>query len=255
MTLKHAVEVFAKGFAFTRSFTHPYLPVRRGPLWRLTDGQRPQSDSRRNEEWLACGVSPAVVRARVRREAQGRHSISVILPAGAPDEGVREAYRAMQYRLITTEDLMVHDLKALPGVPRGVPAVVERVRSAGMADRLTRAARTRQILPEHLATDRPLRAYVALRGGAAVGWVRSITVGRATWCSNMHVVARWRRKGIATALVRRMLADDQRDGSRTAVLSASHAGTRLYLACGYRILGRLLMFLPRRELKGAQPGV
>ena len=38
--MQQAMEVFARGFAFTRSFTHPYLPDRVGDLWAVRDGPR-----------------------------------------------------------------------------------------------------------------------------------------------------------------------------------------------------------------------
>ena len=38
--LQHAIEVFARGFCFTRSFTHPYLAERLGKVWVVRDGPR-----------------------------------------------------------------------------------------------------------------------------------------------------------------------------------------------------------------------
>ena len=45
--MQQAMEVFARGFAFTRSFTHPYLPERVGDLWVVRDGPRKKVDFRR----------------------------------------------------------------------------------------------------------------------------------------------------------------------------------------------------------------
>ena len=58
--MQQAMEVFARGFAFTRSFTHPYLPERVGDLWVVRDGPRKKGDFRR-EEWIAQGVTPRKV--------------------------------------------------------------------------------------------------------------------------------------------------------------------------------------------------
>ena len=80
---------------------------------------------------------------------------------------------------------MIHRLRRIPRV--SAPAVIRRVRTAALADRLAKAARSRQILPEHLREDSPQRQYVAMAGGAIVGWVGSIAVGDATWCQNMYV--------------------------------------------------------------------
>ena len=35
--LQHVIEMFARGFCFTRSFTHPYLAERVGQIWVVRD--------------------------------------------------------------------------------------------------------------------------------------------------------------------------------------------------------------------------
>jgi predicted acetyltransferase len=79
-----------------------------------------------------------------------------------------------------------------------------------------------------------------------VGWVRSIVVGNATWCSNMYVIERYRRRGIGRTLMCRMLRDDREHGAKSAVLLASHTGAKLYAAVGYEQIGTLLLFTPKR---------
>jgi GNAT superfamily N-acetyltransferase len=103
------------------------------------------------------------------------------------------------------------------------------------------------LLPEHLAPDSLLRPYVALIDGAVVGWVSSIVVGAATWCSNMYVQPAFRRRGIARAMLCRMLEDDRAGGAQTAVLLASHTGAMLYPVVGYAQIGTLLLFNPPKR--------
>ncbi|MEX1017167.1 MAG: GNAT family N-acetyltransferase [Phycisphaeraceae bacterium] len=239
-TINHALNVFVQGFAFTRSFTHPYVPEHVEGLWALRDAPR-RSGTCRSEEWFAHGMPPAEVDRIVRAHHRGRFAICAVLPVNEPDANLRAGYKALGYRLRTTEPIMVHPLRRIPRCSS--PATIERVITPALAQRLAQAAKARQVLPEHLTVKNPpLRQYVATMDGELVGWVRSIVVGDGAWCSNMYVVPRHRRQGIARALLARMLRDDRAAGATTAVLSASHAGAKLYTTLGYRQLATLYMW-------------
>lgn len=245
-----AIEAFVRGFCFTRSFTHPYVAERVGPVWRMRDGPRRNAKDYRNEEWVAYGVEPAEVDRLARSHTRGGFAICAIHASNESDGPLRAGYKALGYRLATTEPLMVHRLKRIPQCdpPKGIR--VERVTAQDVADRLARAAGRRQILPEHLtAGGAPLRQYVALADdGEPVGWVRSIAAGeRQTWCSNMHVLPAFRRRGIGRAMLARMLRDDRAAGADFAVLLASHTGALLYPVVGYERIGTLLLFTPVRR--------
>lgn len=242
--LETATEVFVRGFGFTRSFTHPYPGERVGPLWVLRDTPRPNPDDYRREEWIAGATAPAEVDHIARRHTRGRFCICAMLPAGEPDGPIRTAYKTLGYRLAATEPVMVHPLRKIPRVP--APVTITRVLTPDLADAVAKAADARQILPEHLVKDAPLRLYAATIDGAVVGWVRSIVCDAGTWCSNMFVLPKHRRRGIATALLARLLRDDRAGGSPQAVLTASHTGAKLYLTLGYTPIGTLLLFNPRK---------
>ena len=254
---ERAIEVFARGFCFARSFTHPYLPewVRpdapesspTGSLWLLRDAER-RHGNYRNEEWVSHGLPPERVHAAATgasgREQRG-YTVCAIHAAHEPDQPLRSGFKALDYRLIGSEPFMIHRLRR---IPRGVaPATIRRVRTPVLAERLAKAARSRQILPEHLGDDAPQRQYVALIDGAIVGWVGSIVVQDATWCQNMYVRPEFRRRGIARAMLCRLLRDDRAAGAALAVLLASHTGAKLYAAVGYRQIGALLLFSPRKR--------
>ena len=157
---------------------------------------------------------------------------------------MRRGFKALGYRLGTTEPLMIHSLRRIPRVAAPAAVVIERVRSAEMAQRLARAARRRQIVVDHLHENSPHRQYVALVDDVLVGWVGSIVVGDATWCQNMYVSPEYRRRGIGGAMLCRMLRDDRSHGATLAVLLASHTGAKLYPVVGYRQIGTLLLFTP-----------
>ncbi len=242
--LERAVEVFARGFAFTRSITHPYLVARMGPAWRLRGAPRRDEDYRR-EEWIACHVAPAEMDRLVRAHRRGRFCLCAILAADEDEAELRAAYRELGYRLHATEPLMVHALKRVPRVSS--PAQVRRVTTPALARRLGQAQERRPMPTAHQGRDAPLRQYVALIDGEPVGWVRSIVVDDATWCSDMYVRPEHRRRGIAKALMTRMLRDDRTHGATAAVLTASHTGAHLYESVGYAQVGTVFVYTPRRQ--------
>lgn len=239
--MERAIETFARGYAYTRSFTHPYGVERFGPVWVVRDAPRTRGEYR-TEEWIAYGVPPAEVGNLARKNARGRYAVCAMRGVDDPMAPLREGYKDLGYRLGTTEPLMVHPLREIPEFDS--PLEIRRVTTQEVADRLNKAARARQILPRHLNGDETLRQYVALDGETPVGWVRSITVGEATWCSNMYVKPEFRRRGIARAMLSRMLRDDRDAGAQMAVLLASHSGALLYPSLGYETIGTLLLFTP-----------
>ncbi len=262
--IAQAVEVFVRGFAFTRSLTHPYVPQRVGPAWVMRDGPRRDVRRYRREEWTAHGVDPVALDGHVREHAQGRFALCPVLGLDEPVEAIRATYKELGYRLGGTEPLMIHRLGRVPRTqPEGI--TIRRVTTAAMIDQLTQAARSRQLLPKHLGADPPVRQYVAMDAGALVGWVASVVVratgnGAAsgmdddpapgaemmTWCSNMFVQPSHRRRGIGRALLARMLRDDRQAGATASVLLASHAGALLYPGVGYEQIGELLAYTPKR---------
>ncbi len=240
-----AIEVFARGFTFTRTFTHPFVPERIGPAWAVRDTPR-KSGHYRSEEWIAYDRPAAEIDRLARKHTRGRFGICAIVAAGESDESLRADYKKLGYRLVTTEPMMVHPLKRIPKFSS--PAKIVRVITQDAADKLAKAVGSRQILPEHLTPGARLRQYAAMIDDQFVGWVRSITVDDATWCSNMHVVPKFRRRGIGKAMMSQMLRDDRAAGAKSSVLLASHAGAMLYPVVGYQRIATLLMFKPKRQV-------
>jgi len=244
-----AIEVFVRGHAAGRSRTFPYEVGRVGPLWRMRDAPRKNPRDYRKEEWIAHDADPGNVDALARRHARGRFFVCVMIADGEPDAPMRAAYKALGYRLLATEGFFVQSLKRIPKPPS--PVSIERVRTPELAARLGKITRTRPIPDHQLGDDAPFRQYVALDGTTIVGRVRSVDAAGATWCSDMHVERRHRRRGIGRALLARMLRDDRARGSRCSVLTASHAGALLYPHVGYERIGTLFMFAPRRGTPNA----
>ena len=242
--LETALEVFARGICVPRSFTHPYLAERVEGLWVTRDAPR-RSGRYRREEWVSHGIEPEQTVEIVRRHTRGQYAICAICASGESDEPMRAGYRALDHRLGFTEPIMVHRLRRIPRFAS--PTEIVRVLDADVANRVNTTVRRRQILPEHLTPDAPLRMYAALIDGDPVGWVSSAEVVGMTWCANLYVKPEFRRRGIGRALMCRMLRDDRAYGSRLAVLAASHTGAMLYPLVGYEQVATLYSYTPRRR--------
>lgn len=245
-TLATATEVFASGFTFTRNRTHPYLSAKVAPtVWRLHDGARKRGDYR-SEEIVGLDVTPTEIADIAQTVAQSKYKICYLLPDGADDTPVRGEFKQLGFRLMATEDMMVHSLQALPEVAS--PTRVVRMETDKQAQVFAKTTQSK-ILPREQwhGANAPLRQYLAYadeEGENPVGWVGSVRANGAAWCTQMFVNPAFRRRGIASALLAQMLTDDKAHGASANVLLASHAGSKLYPTVGYARLGTLYLYTP-----------
>ena len=253
-SLVRAIETFIHGFGFTRSFTHPYVGERLEPLWVLRDAPR-KNKKFRTEEWVGWGTQPSEVDRLVREQTRGKFAICTILANDESDEEMRAEFKALNYRLNATEPFMVHSLKEIPTFDE--PAEIVRVTTTEMMEWVNKAARSRQVLPEHLPTEptdaaflqMPIRQYLAVIDGELVGRVASIPAqtnqGPTAWVSNMYVTPEFRRQGIARSLLSTMLQDDKATGEQESILLSSHTGAMLYPILGYEQIGTMYIYTPK----------
>lgn len=243
MRLEEAIDIFTGGFSFTRSFTHPYVVSRCGPLWVMQDAPRRSGDLRRIE-MVTFGVSVKEVDEAIGEFGLAQAALCWIVRPGDDRDAIKEGIKSLGYRMIASEPFFLHDLAnvPVPSDPR-----VRRVLSVEDATAVNQAARARQILIPHLREDdSPIRLYSAFEGGVPVGWVKSVRGSEhGNWVSNLFVAPGARRQGLGTALMLAMLQDDARLGTPASALLASTAGSKLYPTLGYRQIGELLLFVPR----------
>jgi hypothetical protein len=243
--IERAIEVFVRAFCFGRSRTHPYEFSQIDGVWWMRDAPRRNERNYRKEEWVAYGIDAAKVDSVARKHTRGRFAICAMCAAGESDEVLRAEYKRSGYRLLVTEPLFVHDLKRIPRAAS--PAKIARVRTNEMATRFGKATRSRPIPPHDLTSHSAFRQYVALNGERIVGWVRSVKALDSAWVSDMYVLASHRRKGIGFALLTKMLRDDRAAGAKSSVLLSSHTGALLYPRAGYKQIGTLYIFVPRKR--------
>ena len=245
-----AIETFAGGWCYTRSFTHPYLATRLTPqVLRLHDGPRsnPNADVRR-EEFVCFGCSPTEALAISASAATGNYAICFVLPLGADDTEVRKEFKALGCRLGATEAFMDNDVPDILATEPIIPVV--RIADQAHADAIGKAWRRKQILSRDIGNENAVhRVYTIHDGEKYIGSCGSIRVGDASWISSLYVDAEYRRKGLGKALMTRVMADDRALGIRKNVLLASHTGAMLYPTIGFSQLGTLYIYNPPRELR------
>lgn len=245
MTLDDAIATFAQGVARTRSVAFPSRAEQLAEaIWVVRDDP-PVRARARSEEYIGCGVSAAELDETARRNAQGRRRLCAIAREESLETALRADFRALGCRLVTTEPLMTHDLVRIACAVEPLPVV--RIATAGQAAALGKSKRRKPLPLQLLQGDSPLmRQYAAFDGDAAIGWVGTVAVNGNAWVSELFVAAQYRRRGIARALLSRMLRDNRADGAKNSVLLASHAGAKLYPTVGYTQLGTLLVYTPRK---------
>ncbi len=250
-----ALSVFADAFALVRSATFPAESLRCGPLWIVRDRPRP-IEQMRIEEIFAYGCSPLEAVAAVRTYApRSRYTLGLFETPKHKAHEIKSIVRQHGYRSWFNEPLFVCDIRGAPELctrkdiagctlhraqtPEEIAAVTRAVggKSRRMADARQLAGRRPQV-----------RMYYASVDGAPVAHGRSIHLRPAvSWVHDVATHPAHRRRGIATALMAYMLADDAAHGAKHSVLLASHTGALLYPRLGYQQIGTLLMFIPSRR--------
>ncbi len=245
ITLEQGIETFCSGFTYTRSFTHPYIYERTDAFWQMKDGPRKSGD-RRASEVITTLHDPEQVLTFLKSLKGDRLFLCVMLDVATPEAPIIKSFKAAGCRLMRREPMMVKALDKIEPLTGSYP--VTRIVDAEGEEKITNAARTRQILPEHVHDgDSDLRLFAAWDGETPVGWVKSIRATKHhTWVSNMFVKSEYRRQGIARSLMSAMLQSDQQFGFTHSVLLASQVGTKLYESLGYERIGNLLLLDPKR---------
>jgi GNAT superfamily N-acetyltransferase len=250
LPLAAAIDVFVGGFCFLRSFARPYVAERVEGLWVLHDAPRTRTAHRgreRKHEVIAHGTSPDAVLATIRDAGLPWHFVCHLHSPEEPFAEIRAAYRDLGYRALATEWMFVHDLADVPAHASTPEA--RRVLTADDAERIRRARRGRRAIRRQDLTAEPAaqRLYATMDSREVFGWVSSVPVGRHAWVADLMVRAEHRGKGLGRALMSALLLDDRAHGVESSVLLASSDGARLYPHLGYRQIGVLQMFAPRRD--------
>jgi ribosomal protein S18 acetylase RimI-like enzyme len=96
-----------------------------------------------------------------------------------------------------------------------------------------------------LSGESPQWLYVGYLRGEPVATSEVTLGGGVAGLFNISTAARWRRRGIGTAMTRRPLLDARDAGYGVAVLQAAPDGVSLYRQTGFRAFGDITEFKPR----------
>lgn len=238
------IETFVRGFAITKSRTHPYVFEQVNGLWVMRDAPRKNAANNRKQEWIAYGIPAATVHQTVTTKSSGNRFLGVFVDSHEEINATRDSFKALGYRLLSTEFLFTHRLAKIQ--IRKSPATIVRMQTTEQSLQYAQEARI-QPMPDVLPADAIWWHYLAYVKNQIVGWVSSIkTETGSHWVSNLVVREAHRRQGIASALLAKMLRDDRARGAQSSVLLASHTGALVYPKLGYQQTGVLLIFAPKK---------
>ncbi len=102
-SLDTAVESFVRGFSFSRSFTHPYVVGRVGPIWSVSDAPRERPQHRTGER-VSRALPAAEVDRVVRANARGRFTVGAVVGVDESIEACRDVFKSIGHRRPTTEE-------------------------------------------------------------------------------------------------------------------------------------------------------
>ncbi len=213
-TLSEAVAVYfeAKKLLFQDAPEFRLLDV--GPLKCIHNHPRwPEVDG-----FYTLDVTPAeVIKIIQRYGPDPKHLVTAI--DFSPDSQ-KDAYLELGYRLLPwAQPFMVKPLSELPDLDK--PSFVQMHQTPTTAD------------------------YWVEEDGQPVCWGKSMmTSANAIYVSGMETLPTHRRRGLASALLRRIHDDALASGANHSVLCSTPLGLPLYLAAGYDVLAYMQAFVP-----------
>lgn len=239
MELGEAIEVFVKAFALGRSRIHPYVAEQMDGLWVMHDTPGKKWDPRKTEV-VSHGFGPEETVRRIRGLKLGWHFLCEVHPDPADYDRVREEYKRLGYRAMTTEWMFIHSLDSIPEPNSKPPA--RWVESPEMFKTIRQnSQKPRRWRPEG-------RMYSVWDDTGDRGWVTSVPIGEHAWVSDLFVYEQFRGHGYGRSLMSRMLKDDREHGVQNSVLLASKDGARLYPHLGYEQIAVLQLFCPKSRV-------
>jgi GNAT superfamily N-acetyltransferase len=159
---------------------------------------------------------------------------SAVASLGAPDEVTVVGGMCRD----TTTLVMELTLAEAPPIPDGVVRT-----SVVAADRAGDEPLPAGDL-SHPDDDSSLDAWVMVREGMAAAGAWSIIEGTDCGVYAVGTVPEWRRRGLASGLMRGVLGDAYRRGARTATLQSTVMGVPLYRSLGFVPVGRYDEWVP-----------
>jgi ribosomal protein S18 acetylase RimI-like enzyme len=183
---------------------------------------------------LAPREAVALIRANQLAE---NHQIHVL--ATAPDLALAYMAAGCSFRA-PAHLLMARELDEPPG---GVAPTDGVLRAWPENLALLNGVRGAEPVPDEEVADPDLRFYLALVNDLPVGLVRAGRLPDGVgWVSHLYTDPAYRRRGVGSRLMVRLLQDGRAAGERLSVLLATEMAHGLYRRLGYRVVAPVLDF-------------
>ena len=238
MTILDAVEIFVEAFSEEKSRTYPYVPTQLEPwLWVMQD--TPDRKKARKREVISISCDPVRTVERIAQEGIGWHFVCEIHTPDVDFAMIREGYKQLGYRAVSTEWLFVHPLGDLP--PRAEGIEVIKIESSDMMASIPQTASQKRQLMEGTTK------FAIHDGTQDLGWVTHVPTRGGDWVSSLWVRPEYRGRGFGRALMTELLYHAKEQDEVASVLLATSDGARLYPKIGYQQMAVLQMFCPMKR--------
>lgn len=232
-TIEQATEIFARGFCTLKSRTHPYIPEKVVDLWVCKDG--PGRKDLRKIEVLSPNLGAKACVEQIHDLALGWHFVCEISPMDVDLARVKADYKSLGYRAMSTESMMVHDLKEIPEFTSDPAPRLVREKDFKAIKQVASHARMAENGTEKFCIWDESRDY---------GWVTNVPIGKAAWIGDLYVFDDVRGRGYGKALMSTILGAQKDQGFEQSVLLASSAGMNVYPKLRFTKIGTLQLFCP-----------
>ena len=233
---QEAVDLFIEAYVHLESAVLPGTRlIRVGGLPCL---QFPGVRGKVSHEIIAYGLSPAEIAARIQASSPGLPHWLTLLTAAPQDDLAaleRSGYRLrerelMMARLIDPADLPPPDTR------------VRQVHEPAQLKAINKARGRRLHHPDELA-DAQMQICCFELDGSIRAWGSALLIRPDTaYIANMFTLSKFRRQGLARAVLTTLLALSAGQGARRSLLVSSQAGVALYHSMGYQDLLDCLVF-------------
>jgi GNAT superfamily N-acetyltransferase len=241
MDIPTAFAIFRASFTDVPSRRTLSMLRRAGPLPVVRSDYVWNGARRHTDDFFIQGIAPDAALAAVQAYDPLPHHYLLVVD-DQPD--TLAAYTAAGYRPAFSEYLMARSLDDLPPLDPSVP--VQRVRDDAEAAHVNAADAEAEPWVRPGNREAPnIRHYYTMQDGVVAARARSWQLGRAcSYVTHVFTHPAYRRRGLARAVMLRLLHDDAAQGIATSLLVASEEGDLLYRSMGYARLATLLVLEP-----------
>lgn len=177
---------------------------------------------------------------------RGKRYVINVFHATPSDTGLKYRYNALGYDFVHTSPILG---RALPVVTHGRLLHVHKVENIDHINFANRflAEHGEHIPPQTLGEPHIYNYYAQLEH-RAVGWAQLVTVYDGVgYINQMYTSPVFRKRGIATALLKRIHREAHALGLRRMALIPSDMSMSLYRRAGYHALAYLSVFRPKES--------